>query len=106
MGSQEAGLQLNRFSKKAGAFGETLLLESNGAEYGVGAGACLRSGEGQPRLLVCLLEPPLLKQGDRFLQGLARVRTGNGTQALNATEQQRADEAGSPTRRSTMLSAW
>ena len=106
MGPQEAGLQLNRFSEKPGAFGEALLLESNGAEYGVGAGAGLRSGEGQPRLLVSLLQSPLLKQRDRLLQGLSRVRTCSGTQTLNGEEQQRADGSGSPARRSTRLTRW
>jgi len=71
--AQEAGLQPDRFLEKARAFSKSLLLKPNRAEDGVGGGSRLRIGNRQLRLLICLLEPPLLDQQGGLLEGLTRV---------------------------------
>ena len=75
MGADQGRLHPDGLLEQAGAFVESLLLKSNGAEDGTGD--CLRFGIGksQLRLPVSFFQPALLDEQGRLLEGVTRVRT-------------------------------
>src|SRR5213594_1541722 len=75
MGADQGRLHADGLLEQAGAFVESLLLKSNGAEDGTGD--CLRFGIGksQLRLPVSFFQPALLDEQGRLLEGVTRVRT-------------------------------
>jgi hypothetical protein len=68
--------------KEADAFCKSFLLKSNGAQDRTSYRTSFRIGKSQPRLPLCLLQPPLLGQANGFLESLARISSQNsgGTQ--------------------------
>ena len=70
MGADQGRLHPDGLLEQAGAFVESLLLKSNGAEDGTGD--CLRFGIGksQLRLPVSFFQPALLDEQDRLLEGV------------------------------------
>ena len=68
-----AGSNRLAFPEERGAFIESLLLKSNGAQHRIGNGTCVRATERKPRLLLGLFHAALLNQGNRGLKRLAPV---------------------------------
>src|SRR6266496_1430407 len=75
MGADQGRLHPDGLLEQAGAFVESFLLKSNGAEDGTSD--CLRFGIGksQLRLAVSFFQPALLDEQGRLLEGVTRVRT-------------------------------
>ncbi len=74
VGPDEAGLQPDRLLEKLGAFAQSVLLKTNGAQDRPRDRSRLGVGEGQPGLLLGLVQPPLADQTGGPLQGFVRLR--------------------------------
>ncbi len=83
MGAQQARLQPDRLPEQADAFRKSFLLKTDRTQDRVGYSASSWVGKGKLRLLICLLEPPLLDQCDRFLKSLTRI----GSQISHCTQE-------------------
>ena len=70
MRTQQMRVQLDCFLEKARPFFKTLLLNANRAEDGIADGLRLWIRQSKPRLLLCLVEAPLLHQRSGLLQRL------------------------------------
>ena len=87
MGAQQARLQPDSCLEEAGAFSKSLLLKPNGAQHGTGCGPRLGIGQRELGLLVCFLEPPLLDEGGRALEGRLRLGGEGGRWGPHAEQE-------------------
>src|SRR5437667_10098878 len=83
MGADQGRLHPDGLLEQAGAFVESLLLKSNGAEDGTGD--CLRFGIGKSelRLPVSFFQPALLDEQGRLLEGVTPFDVAPGALTVN-----------------------